>query len=72
MGATHYLKSMKITLQTIGITAAIYGTVTFVALQLAVPALDRATAVQCLNHAWPADAHQVHMAWCANNNYPTN
>jgi hypothetical protein len=72
MGATHYLKSMKITLQTIGITAAIYGSITLIALGVVVPALDRATAVQCKNHAWPADAHQVHMAWCADNNYPTN
>jgi hypothetical protein len=63
---------MKITFKAVGITAAIYGSITFIALQLVVPALDRATAVQCKNHAWPADAHQVHMAWCADNGYTTN
>lgn len=44
----------------------------FIALKFAVPVLDRATAVQCKNHAWPAKAHQVHMDWCANNGYATN
>ena len=43
-----------------------------VGIQTAVPALERAVAVQCLNHAWPATAHQVHMDWCAANNYPTH
>jgi hypothetical protein len=37
---------MKITLQTVGVTLAVYGSITFIALQLVVPALDRATAVQ--------------------------
>jgi hypothetical protein len=63
---------MKLTIQTFGITAAIYGFIIFIALQFAVPALDRATTVQCKNHAWPANAHQIHMDWCAANNYPTN
>ena len=63
---------MKITLQTVGVTLAVYGSITFIAMQLVVPALDRATAVQCKNHAWPAKAHQVHMDWCADNNYSTN
>jgi hypothetical protein len=63
---------MKITIQTVGITLAIYGAITFMALQFFVPALDRATAQQCQQHDWPANAHQVHMTWCAANNYPTN
>jgi hypothetical protein len=62
---------MKLTIQTVGITLAIYGAITFIALQVVVPALDQATAVQCKNHAWPAAAHQVHIDWCAANNYPT-
>jgi len=44
----------------------------FIVLQVAVPVLDRATAVQCKNHAWPANAHQLHMDWCADNGYATN
>ena len=63
---------MKLTIQTLGITAAIYGSITLIALGVVVPLLDRATAVQCKNHAWPANAHQVHMAWCAANGYLTN
>jgi len=33
------------------------------------PNLERATAKQCLEHDWPADKHQAHMAWCAANGY---
>ena len=36
------------------------------------PNLERATAKQCLEHDWPAAAHQVHMDWCADNGYATN
>ena len=36
------------------------------------PALEKATAQQCMNHDWPVHAHQIHMDWCADNNYPTN
>jgi len=36
------------------------------------PNLERATAKQCLEHDWPADKHQAHMAWCAANGYATN
>ena len=35
---------MKLTLQTFGITAAIYGSITLIALGVVVPSLDRATA----------------------------
>ena len=58
---------------------ALYFTITFTcvgatALSAAVGVnqLDKATAKQCLTHDWPADKHQVHMDWCADNNYPTN
>jgi hypothetical protein len=37
-----------------------------------VQALDKATAQQCATHDWPVTAHQVHMAWCADNGYATN
>jgi hypothetical protein len=37
-----------------------------------VQALDKATAKQCATHDWPQVAHQIHMDWCAANNYKTN
>ena len=37
-----------------------------------VQALDKATAQQCATHDWPQAAHQIHMDWCAANNYKTN
>ena len=40
--------------------------------QVTVHKLDEATAQQCATHDWPKDAHNVHMAWCAANNYKTN
>jgi hypothetical protein len=40
--------------------------------QVAVHKLDEATAQQCATHDWPVTAHQVHMAWCAANDYKTN
>ena len=40
--------------------------------QISIHKLDKATAHQCINHDWPADAHDIHLAWCAANNYPTN
>ena len=36
------------------------------------PSLERAVVQQCNTHDWPADKHQVHMAWCAANGYRTN
>jgi hypothetical protein len=36
------------------------------------PSLERAVAQQCRTHDWPADKHQVHMDWCADNGYATN
>ena len=33
--------------------------------------LDKATALQCRKHDWPASAHMVHMDWCKANNYTT-
>jgi len=34
--------------------------------------LDEATAQQCKAQAWPTEAHEVHMAFCAKEGYPTN
>jgi hypothetical protein len=40
---------------------------------LGVQALDKATArTMSSTHAWPQAAHQIHMDWCAANNYKTN
>jgi len=39
--------------------------------QISVTALDAATTKQCKNHDWPVNANDIHMAWCAANNYPT-
>ena len=33
--------------------------------------LEKATATQCRTHDWPADAHYIHMDWCASNGYAT-
>jgi hypothetical protein len=48
------------------------GVIMTVGTQLSVQKLEAATATQCMQHDWPVKAHQVHMAWCAANNYPTN
>ena len=48
------------------------GVIMTVGTQLSVQKLEAATATQCMQHDWPMKAHQVHMAWCAANNYPTN
>jgi hypothetical protein len=52
----------------------VVGIVTTMAIvcHLGVQALDKATAQQCRTHAWPQAAHQIHMDWCAANNYKTN
>jgi len=34
-----------------------------------VSSLDAATARQCANHLWPADAHATHVEWCQANGY---
>ena len=33
--------------------------------------VNQATAEQCITHSWPAEAHQIHMDWCADNGYAT-
>jgi len=48
------------------------GVIMTVGTQLSVQKLEAATATQCMQHDWPVKAHQVHMAWCAANNYPTH
>jgi ABC-type glucose/galactose transport system permease subunit len=50
----------------------IAGVIITVGTQLSVQKLEAATATQCMQHDWPVKAHQVHMAWCAANNYKTN
>ena len=58
------------------ITNKVYAFVLMCALvligsQISVTALDAATTKQCKNHDWPVNANDIHMAWCAANNYPT-
>jgi hypothetical protein len=48
------------------------GLMAVVATQISVQKLESATAIQCMQHDWPAKAHEIHMAWCAANNYKTN
>ena len=48
------------------------GVIITVGTQLSVQKLEAATATQCIQHDWPVKSHQIHMAWCAANNYPTN
>jgi hypothetical protein len=50
----------------------VVGVVFAVSTQVTVQRLETATANQCLQHDWPVKAHELHMAWCAANNYPTN
>lgn len=47
----------------VGLTAGI--------VKFGVNRLDKATALQCRTHDWPASAHKVHMDWCADNGYAT-
>jgi hypothetical protein len=37
--------------------------------QFVIYKLDQATAEQCREHAWPKNAHQIHMDWCIGNGY---
>ena len=32
--------------------------------------VEQETAKQCLAHDWPADKHDIHIAWCKHNKYP--
>jgi hypothetical protein len=52
----------------------VVGIVTTMAIvcHFSVQALDKATVKQCATHDWPQAAHQIHMDWCAANNYKTN
>jgi hypothetical protein len=47
-------------------------TIMGIGTQVTIHQLDKATAKQCINHEWPVEAHDIHLAWCAANNYPTN
>ena len=47
-------------------------TIMGIGTQVTIHQLDEATAKQCINHEWPVETHDIHLAWCAANNYPTN
>ena len=32
--------------------------------------LEEATTEQCRTNDWPADKHDIHIAWCTHNGYP--
>ena len=34
-----------------------------------VESIQAQTAVQCMNHDWPAHQHAEHVAWCQGNGY---
>lgn len=63
------IRTMTQHIASLVITAA---TIVGIGTQVTVHQLDKATAKQCITHDWPADAHNIHLAWCAANNYPTN
>ena len=71
---THYLRSMTRSAisSVVASYAFVFGVIATVGTQISVHHLEAATATQCKNHDWPVKAHQVHMAWCAANNYKTN
>jgi hypothetical protein len=56
----------------IGSYLFVFGVIATVGTQISVHQLETATAIQCKTHDWPVKAHEVHMAWCAANNYRTN
>jgi hypothetical protein len=56
----------------IGSYMFVFGVIATVGTQISVHQLEAATATQCKLHDWPVKAHEVHMAWCAANNYRTN
>ena len=70
MGTTQRIELMTIKQMIFSYT--ILGLSAIVGVMLAVNGLHEATATQCLQHDWPVQAHQIHMDWCVDNNYPTN
>ena len=38
---------------------------------LVVPLLEQAVAQQCRDNIWPEHQHQAHIAYCAQEGYPT-
>jgi hypothetical protein len=71
IGTAHQLNAMtsfKNVAASICVAALIIG----VAGQIMIHQLDQATAKQCATHDWPKQAHDIHMDWCAANNYSTN
>ena len=48
------------------LTAFIRNTTSFVVAEI-----DQATAIQCANHNWSVEAHDIHVEWCEANGYAT-
>ena len=34
-----------------------------------IKSLEAATVLQCANHDWPSDKHEIHIEWCLDNGY---
>ena len=56
----------------IALYLVIVGGIVTVGTQISVQKLEAATVTQCKHHDWPVNANDIHMAWCAANNYATN
>jgi hypothetical protein len=69
LSGIYYTPTMTEHIASIVIAAA---TIMGIGTQVTIHQLDKATAKQCINHEWPVEAHDIHLAWCAANNYPTN
>jgi hypothetical protein len=69
---TSVASTQRIMAQRIATYVIIAASIMGIGSQVTLHQLDKATAHQCINHDWPADAHNIHLAWCAANNYPTN
>ena len=54
-----------------GITTLVLGAVQLAIIPATTAWLEDATKKQCLAHAWPADAHDIHIEWCEHNGYDT-
>ena len=56
----------------IALYLVVVGGIVTVGTQISVQKLEAATVAQCKHHDWPVNANDIHMAWCAANNYATN
>ena len=39
------------------------------AMSSSIAHLKEQTAIQCVNHDWPTDKHDIHIEWCLDNGY---